>query len=319
LIRDSDYENYDYRDFWQDDKRLYEDCSERLALRKLFKSLTFRGNTFIDLGCGYGRLFNEYRDFTNVIMVDYSLNNLINAKKLVSRFFHNDTEKMKNIFFVVADVKNLPFKDCTMDVSLTIRVIHHLSELEKYFQEVKRILSNDGIFLLEFANKRNLKNILRFFTGRISKSPFSAERFNVGETILNYHPAYIKSILKKAGFKIRRQISVSNFRLGWLKRHIKVKILIFFENLYQNLFSWTGTGPSIFLKTVCFSNEAGENLEKDRQNEKIFKINEIKKPIDLFVCPACMSGDLKYNKEVVSCRSCSKKFDIKDGIYDFRL
>jgi len=57
LIRQSDYENYDYRQFWQDSKRDYEDKSERLAVRKLFKSIDTEGKIFIDLGCGFARLF----------------------------------------------------------------------------------------------------------------------------------------------------------------------------------------------------------------------------------------------------------------------
>ena len=35
-LRRSDYETYDYREFWQDNKRQYEDYSERTAIRKLF-------------------------------------------------------------------------------------------------------------------------------------------------------------------------------------------------------------------------------------------------------------------------------------------
>ncbi len=76
MIRKSDYENYDYREFWEDGSRLYEDSSERLAIRKLLRSVDKQGRTCIDLGCGYGRLFNEYMDLNNIILVDYSLKNL---------------------------------------------------------------------------------------------------------------------------------------------------------------------------------------------------------------------------------------------------
>ncbi len=55
-IRQSDYENYDYRQFWEEDKRLYEDGSERIAIRKFLKGGQRKNKLLVDLGCGYGRL-----------------------------------------------------------------------------------------------------------------------------------------------------------------------------------------------------------------------------------------------------------------------
>ena len=309
MIRKSDYENYDYREFWEDGSRLYEDNSERLALRKMFKPVDMQDRTFIDLGCGYGRLFNEYMGFKNIVLVDYSLNNLKNARETIVKFLGADNRRLRNIFFVAADVRHLPFRDGIADAALTVRVIHHISEPEEFFKEVKRILNKDSLFLLEFANKRNLKNILRFFTGRIKKSPFNSEVFHVGETILNYHPKHIKSLLVKNGFLIRKQISVSNFRLGFLKKHIKLNILVFFENLFQNLFSWKGAGPSIFLKTVCCKHGKVKNTSQQ---------DTIQTP-DLFICPLCGSEAMDYSSDdrVVSI-SCSREFLVIDGIYDFK-
>jgi ubiquinone/menaquinone biosynthesis C-methylase UbiE len=310
LIRKSDYENYDYREFWEDGSRLYEDNSERLALKKLFRSVDMRDRTFIDLGCGYGRLFNEYMDFKNIILVDYSLNNLKNARETISRFLGPDNEKLKKIYFVSADVRHLPFRDSIIDAALTVRVIHHISDPEELFKEVKRILNKDSLFLLEFANKRNLKNILRFFTGRLKKSPFSIETFHVGETILNYHPKRIKNLLVKNGFEIKKQISVSNFRLGFLKKHIKINSLVFFENFFQNIFSWKGLGPSIFFKTVCYKYDTEKDTGLDHNI----------KPAGLFICPSCKSGPMNFTSDGrIICRSCSKEFRTIDGIYDFKL
>ncbi len=318
MNRDSDYENYDYREFWQDDKRIYEDSAERLALRKFFKPVEMRDRTLVDLGCGYGRLFNEYRNFRNIVLVDYSLSNLKNAREIVSNFLKHDKKELGNIFFVAADVNSLPFKDSLIDLALTIRVIHHISSPEKFFTEVRRILRNDSLFLLEFANKRNLKNILRFFTGRIKKSPFSSEVFHVGETISNYHPRYIKSLLEKNGFRVIKQISVSNFRLGFLKRHIRLGILIFLEKLYQGLFSWTGTGPSIFLKTI--SSKQNNKKRTGINSGTVLRKNGIASDTTpaLFICPYCKSEDLEYSKVSIICKKCNRVFSIVEGIYDFR-
>ena len=250
MIRQSDYENYDYRQFWEDNRRAYEDSAERSAIKKFFKGIGQEGKVFADLGCGFGRLFEEYENFERIIMVDYSLNNLRSARNMISEYLKKkkDLQALRKVFFIAADVNNLPLKSGLLDVCMTVRVIHHLSEPDAYFAEVSRVIKSEGIFILEFANKRNLKNILKFCTGRVRQSPFDCKPLQVGDTILDYHPVYIKSLLKKTGFKVLKQLSVSNLRLNYLKKHISLKILLFYENLYQNLFSFIDTGPSIFLK-----------------------------------------------------------------------
>lgn len=160
-IRQSDYENYDYREFWEEDKRLYEDGSERIAIRKFLKGEQRKNKLLVDLGCGYGRLFNEYQDFERIILVDFSIKNLQNAREIISKYLDNQKERLSHIFFVCADIARLPFKAGCVDSVLTVRVIHHLSNPGNLFHEVQRVLKNGGLFMLEFANKRNLKNILR--------------------------------------------------------------------------------------------------------------------------------------------------------------
>jgi len=97
-IRKSDYENYDYREFWEDDKRYYEDQSERIALRSMLRGVDPSNKLFIDIGCGYARLFNEYSNFQRVILIDYSIKNLRNARERISRFLSDDPDKMPQQF-----------------------------------------------------------------------------------------------------------------------------------------------------------------------------------------------------------------------------
>ena len=186
-IRKSDYENYDYREFWEDDKRYYEDRSERIALRSMLKGVDTSNKLLADIGCGYARLFNEYSKFQRVILIDYSMKNLRNARERVSRFLSDDPEKLLNVLFISADATAIPIRDDSADTVLTVRVVHHLDRPEKYFDEVKRILKAGSIYIFEFANKRNLKNILRFMTGKMDTSPFGPVPSQIGETIRNYH------------------------------------------------------------------------------------------------------------------------------------
>ncbi|MFC2144920.1 methyltransferase domain-containing protein [Actinomycetota bacterium] len=268
-IRKSDYENYDYREFWEDDKRYYEDQSERMALRSMLKGVDPSNKLFIDIGCGYARLFNEYSKFQRVVFIDYSMKNIKNAQERISRFLSDDPEKLSNILFISADATAIPIKDDSADTVLTVRVVHHLDKPEKYFDEVKRILKEGGLYLFEFANKRNLKNILRFMIGKMDTSPFGPVPSQVGETIRNYHPKEIFKKLKQRDIRIERIISVSNFRLGILKKIFGNKLLLLFENIYQKLFSFITWGPSIFIKGYLVNNTAsrGRNPAEEKPGE----------------------------------------------------
>jgi len=145
-LKRSDYENYDYREFWEDNKRAYEDASERIALGKLFKPEKKSG-AIIDIGCGFGRLFKEYKDFDNIIMMDYSMNNLMNTKKTVLDYFKQDNAELDKVHFIAADAANIPFKNDTFDTAISVRIVHHLNNPRKFISETGRILKNRGYFI----------------------------------------------------------------------------------------------------------------------------------------------------------------------------
>jgi len=145
-FRKSDYESYDYSQFWKDNKRLYEDRAERLALRKLLAGVDRDNKLFFDIGCGYGRLFDEYKDFGTIVLIDYSIKNLRSAKNKIETFLKNDPEKLSSIYFIAADAASLPVKSSCADAILTVRMIHHLDNPEKYFSEVARILRVNGLY-----------------------------------------------------------------------------------------------------------------------------------------------------------------------------
>jgi len=308
-LKKSDYENYDYREFWEDNKRAYEDASERLALGKLFRPEKKSG-AIIDIGCGFGRLFNEYRDFDNIIMMDYSINNLINTKKTVLDYLKQDRAELGKVHFIAADAANIPFKNDTFDAAISVRIVHHLIDPQKFISETGRILKNRGFFILEFANKRNLKNIFKFLLGKLKQSPFSPEPYMIGENIQDSHPKIIFSYFKENDLKINKILSVSNLRAGYLKRKLSPGSLLRLENISQYLFSSFKLGPSIFIKAVKNKNGSTQG------NEKLSK-----KFIDLLLCPGCknLKSSLEISGNFLVCSSCGSKYQISDGIFDLRL
>ncbi len=301
-LRQSDYENYDYRDFWQDNQRLYEDTSERIALRKMLAPIRDRSGIFADIGCGYGRLFAEYQDFHTILLLDYSMKNLKIAKAHIRKYLH-DKKKLSSVHFIAADALSLPLRADIVDVLLTVRVVHHLANPQLYFDQAHRVLKRDGTFVLEFANKRNTKNIFRSMAGKMDTSPFNLKPSRVGDTILNYHPAYILDMLQKKNFVLQKRLSVSNFRLQLAKKIIPFKVLLFLENLYQKGFSFLSLGPSIFLRT---------QLLKKQPPVQVSSLEHI------LVCPQCPQDTLKIEDHQAICNGCGRQYPRQQGIFDFK-
>ncbi len=313
-LRRSDYENYDYQEFWEDDKRYYEDRSERMALRKLLKAEETEGKLIIDIGCGFGRLFDEYAGFSRIAMVDYSLNNLKNARMRVNKFLAGAGVRIPKVIYIAADATRLPFRKGSADTILTIRVIHHLADPGKYFDEVDRILKAGGLYLLEFANKRNLKNIIKFLLGRMKLSPFSSIPLQVGETIRNYHPKDIYCQLSDRKIDIEKIISVSNYRAGFLKRIFGSRLLLL-EAMYQALFPYITLGPSVFIK--------GRHLQgKNKTDAGTITLSgdpSLSHFMDILICPGCGSQKLDPKEEEISCMDCGRTYRHRRSIIDLRV
>lgn len=60
------------------------------------------------------------------------------------------------ISFCVADVRDLPFPDNTIDVVVSRSTLDHFPEIDKAVSEIYRVLKTDGIFLLSLNNRHNL-------------------------------------------------------------------------------------------------------------------------------------------------------------------
>jgi len=314
-LRRSDYENYDYQEFWEDDKRYYEDRSERMALSRLLKGEETEDKLIIDIGCGFGRLFDEYSGFSRIAMVDYSLNNLRNARMRVNKFLAGAGVRIPKVIYIAADASRLPFRKGSADTILTVRVIHHLTDPGKYFDEVDRILKAGGLYLLEFANKRNLKNIIKFFLGRMKLSPFSAVPLQVGETIRNYHPKDIYCQLTDRKIDIEKIISVSNYRAGFLKRLFGSRLLLL-EGMYQALLPYITLGPSVFIKGrrhLQGKNETGAGTTIPSGDPALSHF------MDILICPGCGSQKFDPGKDEIICKDCGRTYQHQRSIIDLRL
>jgi len=235
-----DYSDTDYeKEFWKGTGREYEDAADKLAVLRLLPS---SGNTILELGAGFGRLAEAYRQrFQHIFLYDYAQNLLDKAK-----WHFGDDPKFQ---YQQGSVYELPYDALFADCMLMVRVSHHLEHIEKVISEAARVLKPKGIFVMEYANKRNLKEIVRWIFGRSIMDPFKismSDRTKKG--FYNYHPAYIERMAEKAGFRIEKVLSVSNFRWGFFKRLLGPKALMLLEALLQSPLGFVRFGPSVYLK-----------------------------------------------------------------------
>ena len=237
----SDYNGYDYKKiFWEDADRAYEDQADRLAVRKL---LPKHMKNFVDIAGGYGRLADEYVTRSDkATLFDYSKTELAQAKEK-----WGDKLQTK-----AGDIYNLPFKDGEFSTLLMVRATHHFKDMKKVLAELYRVLEPGGIAVIEVANKKTLPRIARYLTGRTKISPFDRKVANLKEIdpdgFYNYHPKYMEDLFMKAGFKIEKVLSVSNFRSARLKKLFGTKKLVKMEDKAQKILAPIRFAPSIYYR-----------------------------------------------------------------------
>src|SRR6266540_1221056 len=233
-----DYEGSDYQtSFWDKGGRQYEDRTEAIAIKRLIPQ---RGRIMLELGAGAGRNTPRYTSFERVVLLDYSRTQLEQAQQRLGQ-----SEKY---VYVAADVYRLPFVDGLFDGATMIRTLHHMADAPKALGQVKDVMRPGGTFILEFANKLNLKAIIRYLLGRQKWSPFSLEPVEFAKLNFDFHPKAVRNWLRDLSFSIERTLSLSHFRVGFLKRIVPIGLLVFLDSLFQ----WTGAlwqlTPSVFVK-----------------------------------------------------------------------
>ena len=285
-----DYGDSTYRtDFWEGRGRAYEDAVERRALRRL---LPAQGRRLLEVGAGFGRLTDEYRVFRQVVLLDYSLEQLQFAR---GRYGDD------GYVYVAADAYRMPFCAGAFDGATMIRVIHHFVDVPAVLEQVSRALAGGGAFLLEYANKRNLKAMLRHALGRNAWSPYALEAVEFVELNFNFHPATMRQQTAEHGFALRRQVPVSWFRLGVVKRSLPTGLLAALDAVMQR--SGWAYSPSVF-------------LDLQRQASAQLAAADTDDPLAFLRCPRAGSSLRRDGESLVSEEGL--RWAIHDGVYDFR-
>jgi ubiquinone/menaquinone biosynthesis C-methylase UbiE len=289
-----DYEGSDYQTrFWEKGGREYEDRCESIAIKRL---LPKKGHLLLELGAGAGRNTLRYNDFERIVLLDYSRTQLKQAQELLG--------VSDRFVYVAADIYRLPFVDGLFDAATMIRVLHHMADAPAALRQVRNVLQPGSIFILEFANKRNFKSILRYLFHAQKWNPFSLESVEFAPLNFDFHPRALRNVMDDIGFHIERILTVSHFRIGFLKRAIPARVLAGLDSVLQ----WTGAfvqfTPSVFLRATPRVDALPLDPPKDLSH--------------YFKCPDCGHSPLEIKDEQISCPNCSHIWHISGGIFDFR-
>ncbi len=234
--------SHNYLHYW--DNRDYEHAAEEMAIKRLLKGKRF--HNAVDVGGGYGRLAVLLEKYSEkVTLAEPSQQQLDIAKD-----FLKDHPKIDR---TLLQADNLKFKADTMDLVTMIRVMHHLPDPSAEFNEIHRIMRNDGWFILEVANFSHGRNRLKYALKgkRMPQAPVdirSKENKNDDEiAFVNHNPNTVIKQLAHAGFKVERILSVSNLRSTKLKKFLPINAMLAVEKVLQPALAKTYFGPSVFL------------------------------------------------------------------------
>jgi len=285
-----DYEGSDYQtSFWEKGGRAYEDGAEAVALRRM---LPPGGTRLLEVGAGAGRNTPRYQNFGQIVLMDYSVTQLQQAKQALGI--------SERYIYVAADVYRLPFRPGVFDAATMIRVLHHMAQPELALKQIRETLQPGATFILEFANKLNLKAILRYWLKKQSWSPFDLQPVEYIPLNYDFHPKAVRGYLANAQFVLERQLTVSHFRIGLLKRLVPTSLLVGMDSMAQLTGDWWQLSPSVFTRSKAAGNTP-DNLDAE----------------NIFACPECQTPLSAPDEHGFTC-TCGLRWEQKDGIYNFK-
>jgi hypothetical protein len=116
----------------------------------------------------------------------------------------------------------------------------------------------------------------------------------------DFHPRYIREKLTEAGFSAGRMLTVSHYRIGWLKQLIPAGLLAALDSIAQLTGNWWQLSPSVFvLNTASGSDQTASKGAFWR-------------------CPSCGSYDLAESPDGLNCAGCKAHWPKINGVYSFK-
>lgn len=184
---------------------------EKLQLIERYKS----GGALLDIGCSLGYFLQVVSESSRH---KWKLFGAEINPKLVSLARRNVSADIK-----VSELPRLPFKDESFDVVTCFDVLEHSRSIKENIQEIKRVLKDDGIILIQSPNYMSLMQMLTLSRWDWWTPPDHAVHFT---------PSTLEKILNNAGFNVR-YIKTYQYRADFLSN---IKGVLFKPKFMKVLF-----------------------------------------------------------------------------------
>lgn len=157
------------------------------------------GGTFVDFACGDGLFLKKVAmKFDVLIGFDISHKRVNTSKKKLARY-HNKTK------LFVHDLDNtLPLFDKTVDVAVCEASLGCLVAPDQFLKEVRRVLKDDGEFVVQIGNFAYILRRLQLLFGRLPKIS-SFPGFGDGGMLHYFTYSSLKDLLSTTGFEVVEQ------------------------------------------------------------------------------------------------------------------
>ncbi len=144
------------------------------SLQFLIDDYVKPGFKILDSGCGNGRLYELLKDKNiEYTGLDFS-EAMINEARL----------RYSGVNFMVANSLNLWFPEKSFDIIYSFAVLHHIPSKElrlKFLLEAKRVLKDDGYFIITVWNLWANKKAVKLFWKNLLKKIFFLSKLDIGD------------------------------------------------------------------------------------------------------------------------------------------
>lgn len=233
--------SHNYLKYWEG--RDYEHAAEEMAIHRLLKGKHFKHA--VDVGGGYGRLCLLLKNYADkVTLAEPSQQQLDLAEEFLKA--HPEVDRK------LLQADDLKFKEGAVDLVTMVRVMHHLPRPEDELKEIARVLSRDGMAIIEVANYAHARNRLKHL---LKGKPLPMKPIDIRSAankkkdeipFVNHNPKTVIRQFEDAGFTVERVLSVSNLRSPGLKKIVPQKVMLAVEDVMQPALASMYFGPSIF-------------------------------------------------------------------------
>ncbi len=175
-----------------------------------------KGNIVLDFCCGQGLFLSELKKKSNfVVGIDISIDQIKRIKK------------ERNLFLIVADGEQLPFKKESFDFILCNAALHHFENVNLGISEVSRVCNPKGRITLIEPNRVNILIFLLGLKKRVERNSLKLNKKKIVSQLNDF---------KVSSSRIWSLVYPSmNFNSGF------IKLLLTAELIFEKLFNYFGT------------------------------------------------------------------------------